>query len=218
MILKFRDPVSALTHMIGAILSLIGLAAMLVVVALNPDSTNLMLVSALAFGIGLLALYSASFSYHAIKASQKIILRMKKLDHAMIFLLIAGSYTPFCLLVLSGGMRIFFMVAIWSIAVAGMLMMVFWIGMPRWLNTLLYIAMGWLVVFAAKPLFDGLSAGGITALLAGGLFYTAGGIMYGIKKPNLSPMFGFHEIFHIFVMLGSLCHYYAVFRYLLLPI
>ena len=191
MILKFRDPVSALTHMIGAILSLIGLAAMLVVVALNPNSTNLMLVSALAFGIGLLAL---------------------------IFLLIAGSYTPFCLLVLSGGMRIFFMVAIWSIAVVGMLMMVFWIGMPRWLNTLLYIVMGWLVVFAAKPLFDGLSAGGITALLAGGLFYTAGGIMYGIKKPNLSPMFGFHEIFHIFVMLGSLCHYYAVFRYLLLPI
>ncbi|MEG2650165.1 MAG: hemolysin III family protein, partial [Eubacterium sp.] len=144
------------------------------------------------------------------------LLRLKKLDHAMIFLLIAGSYTPFCLLCLTGPMRIGMMAAIWGVAIIGILMMVFWIGMPRWLNTTLYIALGWFALFALKPLYEALPTGGFVLLILGGVLYTIGGVMYGLKKPNFSQRWGFHEIFHIFVLLGSACHFAAVFRYLLM--
>lgn len=217
MIEKFRDPMSAFTHLIGAVLSVIGTIAMIILIVVEKEVNALTLASVLAFGLGLIALYTTSFTYHAIHGSPEKIMRMKKTDHSMIFLLIAGSYTPFCLLCLTGVTRVALMSAIWAVAVIGVLMMVFWINMPRWLNTGLYIFMGWFALFALKPLYDALPTGGFVFLLLGGIMYTVGGVMYGLKKPNIWPEFGFHEVFHVFVILGSLCHYYAVFRYILMP-
>lgn len=214
---NFREPINALTHLIGAVLSLLGLIAMLVLLKVTHQVHPATLCSVLAFGVGLIALYYTSFYYHAVLDRTKAtLLRLKKTDHSMIFLLIAGSYTPFCLLCLSGTLRVTMMIAIWGIAILGVFMMIFWIDMPRWLNTTLYIALGWAAVFALKPLYLALPAGGFFLLVAGGVMYTIGGVMYGIKKPNLPHGFGFHEIFHIFVMLGSACHFAAVFCYILL--
>ncbi|MDD4691417.1 PAQR family membrane homeostasis protein TrhA [Eubacterium aggregans] len=214
---KFREPVNAWTHLIGALLSLVGMVAMLILIISENNVTPETLCSVLAFGIGLIGLYYTSFYYHAVQnRGGEELLRLKKLDHAMIFLLIAGSYTPFCLLCLTGPMRIGMMAAIWGVAIIGILMMVFWIGMPRWLNTTLYIALGWFALFALKPLYEALPTGGFVLLILGGILYTIGGVMYGLKKPNLSQRWGFHEIFHIFVLLGSACHFAAVFRYLLM--
>ncbi|MEG0074842.1 MAG: hemolysin III family protein [Eubacterium sp.] len=218
MIEKFRDPMSALTHLIGAVLSVIGMISMLILIIVEKEVNVLTLISVLAFGLGLIALYTTSFSYHAVHGSPEKILKMKKLDHSMIFFLIAGSYTPFCLLCLTGVTRIVLMSAIWGVAILGVLMMVFWINMPRWLNTGLYIFLGWFAIFAFKPLYEALPIGGFIFLVLGGVMYTVGGIMYGLKKPDISKTFGFHEVFHVFVILGSLCHYYAVFKYILMPI
>ncbi|MGL4284243.1 PAQR family membrane homeostasis protein TrhA [Eubacterium aggregans] len=214
---KFREPVNAWTHLIGAALSLVGMVAMLNLIISENNVTPETLCSVLAFGIGLIGLYYTSFYYHAVQnRGEGELLRLKKLDHAMIFLLIAGSYTPFCLLCLTGPMHIGMMAAIWGVAIIGILMMVFWIGMPRWLNTTLYITLGWFALFALKPLYETLPTGGFVLLILGGILYTIGGVMYGLKKPNLSQQWGFHEIFHIFVLLGSACHFAAVFRYLLM--
>lgn len=216
MIEKFRDPMSAFTHLIGAVLSVIGTAAMYLLIASEHHVTLLSVVSVTAFGLGLVALYLASFTYHAAHGSEVKLTRLKKVDHSMIFVLIAGSYTPFCLLALSGVTRTALLSAIWIIAVIGVVLMIFWIDMPRWLNTGLYIFMGWLALFTLKPLYAALPPSGFFFLVLGGVMYTVGGVMYGLKKPNISPVFGFHEVFHVFVMLGSLCHYYTVFRYLLM--
>ncbi len=191
---------NALTHLIGAVLSVVGMIAMVVLIALEHRGDALTVVSVLAFGIGLIGLYYTSFYYHAVHVSPEKLLRLKKLDHSMIFLLIAGSYTPFCLLCLDGLTRIVFMSAIWG---------------ARWLNTGLYLFLGWFAIFALKPLYAALPTPGFVLLILGGLLYTVGGVMYGLKKPNIWPNFGFHEVFHVFVILGSLCHFYAVFAYIL---
>ena len=133
----------------------------------------------------------------------------------MIFILIAGSYTPFCMLSLTGAWRWSIITVVWSLALIGITLKICWIDMPRWLSTAFYIGMGWVAVFAFNPLYHSLSKGAFTCLVLGGVMYTIGGIIYGLKKPNISKVFGFHEIFHIFVMLGSFCHYWAVFRYIL---
>lgn len=216
MMFDFREPTNAWTHLIGALLSFGGLIAMLVLIQTEQRLDAATVASVIAFGIGLIGLYYTSFYYHAVKTSDQRLLRLKKLDHAMIFLLIAGSYTPFCLLCLTGTLRVVLTSAIWGVAVVGILMMVFWIGMPRWLNTTLYIFLGWFALFALKPLYDALPPMGFFLLLFGGVLYTVGGVMYGLKKPNISEKWGFHEIFHVFVMLGSLCHFVAVFNYILM--
>ena len=133
----------------------------------------------------------------------------------MIFVLIAGSYTPFAMLSLTGVWKWTIIITVWTLTIIGITLKMLWINMPRWLSTLFYIGMGWIALFALKPLYDALSIGGFLLLILGGVMYTIGGIIYGLKKPNLSPSFGFHEIFHIFVMLGSLCHYLAILYYVL---
>lgn len=215
MLKKFRDPMSAATHGLGCILSVIGTIFLFVHIYVTDQVNALTVISVLAFGLGLVALYFTSFYYHAVQGDEAQIMRLKKLDHSMIFLLIAGSYTPFCLLCLEGTLRVALLSAIWIIGIAGVFFMIFWIGMPRWLNVTMYIAMGWMAVFAMKPLYDALPGGGFLLLLLGGIMYTVGGVMYGLKKPNPHPDFGFHEVFHIFVMLGSLCHYLAVYCFVL---
>lgn len=210
-----REPINALTHLIGAGLSLIGTLFLLILGERSTPFTITTIVSILIFGISLISLYTTSGIYHLVKTTDAILLRLKKLDHAMIFVLIAGSYTPFCMLSLSGVWKWSIIITVWSLALVGITLKIFWIDMPRWLSTFFYIGMGWIALFALKPLYTSLSFGGFLFLALGGIMYTIGGIIYGLKKPNISKEFGFHEIFHIFVMLGSACHYWAVFRYVL---
>lgn len=208
-----REPVNALTHLSGAVLSLIGTIVLLTTP--NTPLSMTAIVSVIIFGLSLMALYTTSGIYHLVNTTDSILLRLKKLDHAMIFVLIAGSYTPFCMLALTGAWKWSIIITVWSLAILGIVLKVFWINMPRWLSTGFYIGIGWIAAFALKPLYASLSMGGFMYLVLGGLMYTIGGVIYGLKKPNISPEFGFHEIFHIFVMLGSASHYWAILRYII---
>lgn len=210
-----REPINAYTHLFGAVLSIIGTILLLIYGGKGSSLTPAAIISIIIFGLSLTALYTSSGIYHAIKANDATLLRLKKLDHSMIFLLIAGSYTPFCLLTLTGLWQLTILILVWSLAIIGILLKIFWINMPRWISTGFYIGMGWVAILALSPLSKALSMGGIIWLTLGGIMYTIGGIIYGIKKPNISAKFGFHELFHIFVLLGSACHYWCVFNYVL---
>lgn len=210
-----REPINGLTHLTGAILSLIGLIIMLVKVGYS-EGTGLQYVCAILFGISMILLYSASATYHSVIADSHIIKRLKKLDHSMIFVLITGSYAPFCLLSLNNsiGLKLFILIGI--LAIVGIIFKLFWVTCPRWLSSFMYIAMGWLVIFAIYPLSKVLSFGGILLLVLGGVLYTVGGVIYALKENTIRiGLFGCHEIFHIFIMLGSLCHFFCVLFYVL---
>lgn len=210
-----REPVNSLTHLAGAILSLFALIAMLVKGVVNNVSF-VAILSIVIFGISLILLYSVSATYHGVITSDKIISRLRKLDHSMIFILIAGSYAPFCLIALGGSKGTIFFATIASIAIAGILFRMLWFDCPRWLQTALYIGLGWAAIFMIKPLSSVLSPISLFLLVLGGILYTIGGVIYGLKPKKLQlGKFGFHEIFHIFILLGSLCHFICVFLYLL---
>lgn len=211
---KLREPVNALTHLIGAGVSIILSILMFVKIAIIGITPRL-LISVIAFSFGLIALYSTSGFYHSIFTTEKKLEFWKKMDHTMIFFLIAGTYTPFCLLGLPSNIGLPLLAATWTIAIIGSLMMIFWINMPRWLNTTLYIALGWIGVTCFYPMYIYLPRPCFYLIILGGIFYTIGGVMYGIKKPNISNSLGFHEIFHIFVLLGSLTHFIAIYNYML---
>ncbi|GLB60640.1 PAQR family membrane homeostasis protein TrhA [Cytobacillus sp. NCCP-133] len=210
-----REPINGLTHLAGAILSFVGLLAMVIKASLTTSSP-LAIASVAIFGISLILLYSASATYHMVIAKHKVIAFLRKLDHSMIFVLIAGSYTPFCLITLNGvtGWVLFSIVT--AVAVAGVLFKMVWFNCPRWLSTMLYIAMGWIIVFAFSPLSEILSTAGVSILLLGGILYTIGGVIYAVKPKILEfKLLGFHEIFHIFIMMGSMAHFLCVFMYVL---
>lgn len=211
----FREPINSLTHLVGAILSLFALIAMLTkVIITNPSAVSI--TSVVIFGISLILLYTVSATYHGVITSDKIIFRLRKLDHSMIFILIAGSYAPFCLIALGGSKGTVFFATIASIAIAGILFRMLWFNCPRWLQTALYIGLGWAAIFMLKPLSQALSPISLALLVLGGVLYTVGGVIYGIKPKKLQlGKFGFHEIFHIFIILGSLCHFICVFTYVI---
>lgn len=212
----FREPINGLSHLFGAILSLAALITMIIKVSLFGSNLTLEFISVCTFGISLILLYSASATYHLAIASEKILLFLRKLDHSMIFLLIGGTYIPFCLLALDGTLRIVLTSIIVLLTIAGIIFKLFWFKCPRWLSTSLYIGMGWIAIFIIYPLYNSISLSGVLWLLLGGILYTIGGIIYGLKPKFLEFKFlGFHEIFHIFILLGSLCHFIAVFFYLL---
>lgn len=210
-----REPINTYTHLGGALLFFVGTILLFIISGRNDSLTVKAIVSITIFGLSLISLYTASGIYHMVNVKENILVRLKKLDHAMIFVLIAGSYTPFCLFGLAGIWQWTFIIVIWSLAISGVIMKIFWIEMPRILSTSMYVGMGWLSIVAVKPLCASLQPGAIFYLVLGGVMYTIGGIIYAIKKPNISQRFGFHELFHIFCLLGSCCHYYAVFRYVL---
>lgn len=209
---KARDPISSYSHFIGAGLSVLGLAVMVIHLLLT-GSNAVTAVSSLLFCLSLIALYCASGIYHFAHSSPKVLLILRKLDHAMIYVLIAGSYTPVLLALLPHPKGAIFVGAIWGIAAIGILMKLCWFNAPRWLGTLLYLLMGWAIV-VDLPALQGLYAPAMKLLAAGGILYTIGGIIYMLKWPNFSKEFGFHELFHIFVILGSVCHYFMVLMYL----
>ena len=216
---KVKDPVSGFSHLFGAVLSIAGLV-FLIIYAAKFGEGAWDVVSFTIFGSGLILLYTFSSLYHLLNLKEKATNVFRKFDHIMIYILIAATYTPVCLGPLRGpwGWSIFGVV--WGIAVIGIFLTIFWLNAPRWLTTGLYLAMGWTVIVAIYPMitiFSSLNAlGSLLWLLAGGIFYTIGGIIYGLKWPHLkNKYFGFHEIFHIFILLGSICHFIFIFNYVL---
>ena len=210
---KARDPVSSGTHFLGACLAVAGTLLLLVKCAFEGAAPSVT-AAAVIFGASLIGLYAASSLYHYAHRSDKSTLVLRKLDHAMIYVLIAGTYTPLLLVCVQGTKGAVFTAVMWAVALAGTLLKVFWMGMPRVLSTVLYILMGWAILIDS-PSLARLGTGGIVLLVLGGVMYTFGAVLYALKKPNPCKSFGFHEIFHIFVMLGSLFHYLCVFFYLI---
>ena len=211
-----QDPVSCETHALGAAASFAG-GFLFLVRALYHGSNLLALAAAMCFSLSLMALYSASAIYHyypgtAETGGVKRILR--KMDHSMIYVLIAGSYTPFSLVLLPQPDGIRFCAALWIFAVAGILLKLLWLNAPRILSTSIYLLMGWAVVFVAR---DFLTVGQpcMTLVALGGACYSVGAVFYAVKKPNISAEWTFHEIFHLLILAGSLFHYLAVFFYVL---
>lgn len=212
---KFREPVSGLTHLFGVFISAVGLLVLLNI-SLALNNTRDMAVSCV-FGISLILLYSASSIYHLTMASEKVIQILRRVDHSMIYVLIAGSYTPVCLITLKGKIGYSIFAMIWALTILGILIKNFWFNAPRWLSTAFYIVMGWLVVVAIYPMSKVMPFAGIMWLILGGVSYTVGGLIYAFKYPKINnKYFGFHEIFHIFVLMGSFCHYWFVLKYVLI--
>lgn len=210
-----REPFNALSHLIGAILSFIGLLAM-VIKATATGASSLHIAAVIFFGISLILLYAASTTYHFVIAKDRVIAFFRRLDHSMIYVLIAGSYAPFCLIALNGlvGWLVFSIVSI--AALSGILFKMVWFNSPRWLSTILYIVLGWVIVFAIVPLSAVLGSIGLFLLLFGGAMYTIGGVIYVLKPKFLeSKHLGFHEIFHLFIMSGSFAHFCAVYFFVL---
>lgn len=211
---KLRDPINGLTHFIGAFLAVAGLV-LLICKSVYPSVKPLHIMAFSIFGAGMILLYTSSTLYHWLPLTERGVRHLRRIDHMMIFLLIAASYTPVCLILLKGGWGWSLFGCIWGFAVLGILLKVFWLQAPRWLYTVVYIVMGWLAIVALWPLAKVLSLGGFLWLFAGGLFYTFGAVIYATKKPNPWPkVIGFHEIFHVFVMLGSFSHFWLMYRYI----
>lgn len=203
---QIRDPVSAISHLVGFILAIIG--TVFLVIKGNHTGGVLYATAFAVFGVTMMLLYLASTLYHWLNLSDARILILRKLDHAMIYVLIAGTYTPLCIIALSGFWGIGLLITIWTLAIGGIFLTLFYFGAPRWLTTSIYIIMGWLVVGAIVPLARVLPLAGLMWLVGGGIFYTVGAIIYGRKRSLINlPGFGFHEVFHMFVLGGSVCHY-----------
>lgn len=210
-----REPINGFTHLAGAILSFIGLLALVIKTSINSPSV-LSLTAVIIFGISMILLYSASTVYHLVVSNDNVISFLRRVDHAMIFLLIAGSYTPFCLISLDKitGVTMFWI--IFTIAIVGICFKLIWFNCPRWLSTLIYVAMGWMAIFLIDPLKNSLSTQGLNLLIMGGIFYTIGALIYATKPKFLKMKYlGYHEIFHIFIMFGTLCHFLCVFKYVI---
>lgn len=211
-----KDPGSAITHFIGVLMAILSGIPLLFKAAREPN--KIYLISLSIYLISMILLYLASTTYHSLDISPKINLWLRKIDHMMIFVLIAGTYTPICLISLKGKTGIILLSIVWSFAIIGILLKFLWINCPKWVSSILYIGMGWTCVLAFTNLLDALSSGAFGWLLAGGIIYTIGGVIYALKLPifnSIHKNFGSHEIFHIFVMCGSVCHYIVMYVFLL---
>ncbi|WP_018123468.1 PAQR family membrane homeostasis protein TrhA [Desulfovibrio oxyclinae] len=208
-----RDPLSGLTHCIGAALAVWG-TVLLILRSVSPVQPW-HIVTFSVFGGGMILLYITSTLYHWLPLKDKALAMMRRIDHCMIFIYIAATYTPICLIPLRGpwGWSIFG--AVWGLAVLGIAVKLFWMHAPRWVSTGFYLGMGWMVIFGVYPLVQNLQLGALLWLLAGGLAYSTGAVIYALKRPDPFPkVFGFHELFHVFVMAGSACHYVVMYRYI----
>lgn len=213
--ITIREPGSALTHFIAMLLALCAAVPLLVRAAVHSGVKSLTAMT--VFMISMVLLYAASTIYHSVNCSGRVLRIFRKMDHMMIFILIAGTYTPVCLLTLPKPSGLMLLAAVWGIALVGIFIKGFWITCPKWFSSVLYIAMGWSCLSVLGQLFSLLPLHAFLWLLAGGLIYTAGGIIYALRLPlfdSRHPMFGLHEIFHLFVMAGSLCHFVFMFCYL----
>lgn len=184
--------------------------------AAEPDASRLQIAALAVFIVSMILLYAASTVYHTLDISEKVNRLLRKLDHMMIFILIAGTYTPICLIVLGNRSGFLLLALVWAIAAAGILINAFWISCPKWFSSLIYISMGWVCVTAFREIISALPPAAFSWLLAGGIIYTVGGVIYALKLPIFNSRhknFGSHEIFHLFVMGGSLCHYVVMYAF-----
>ncbi|MDD4179571.1 MAG: hemolysin III family protein [Candidatus Margulisbacteria bacterium] len=208
--MKLKEPLSGALHFLGLMLAVIASVFLI----LSGLDSAWKIVSFSIYGATLILLYNFSTIYHWIpKELGGETQLFRKLDHLAIYLLIAGTYTPFCLVTMRGpwGWSLFGIV--WGLALAGILIQSVYINVDRRFTTLIYVGMGWMVLIAIKPLLETLNPNGIWLLVFGGVAYSVGGIVYALKKPNFSKYFGFHELWHLFVLLGSFFHFLAVYYY-----
>lgn len=212
--ITIREPGSAITHFIGMMLAVFASVPLLIKSGLGTGG-----ICSAAMGIFMLSmilLYGASTTYHAVNVSAKALKIFRKIDHMMIFVMIAGSYTPVCLIVLGGREGMLLLALVWGIALLGMGINLLWINCPKWFSSAVYIALGWVCVLVFRQLLSALSTGAFLWLLAGGVIYTIGGVIYALKLPIFNSRhanFGSHEIFHLFVMGGSICHFIFMYGY-----
>ncbi len=214
MSITIREPGSAITHFIAMMMAILAATPLLIKAVLSGQA---IVFAAMTVFIGsMVLLYGASAAYHSINAGGRILRIFRKLDHMMIFVLIAGSYTPVCLVVLGGRVGYTLLAVVWGLAVLGMAVKALWITCPKWFSSIIYIAMGWICLGVFGQLWLALPRAAFLWLLAGGLIYTAGGVIYALKLPLFNSRhryFGSHEIFHLFVMGGSVCHFIFMFQY-----
>ena len=212
--ITIREPGSAITHFIAMMMAVFATVPLLIKAGIQSGQENLL---AMAIFMGsMILLYGASATYHSVDLTGRSLRIFRKLDHMMIFVLIAGSYTPVCLIVLGGKLGYTLLALVWGIAAVGMLVKAFWITCPKWFSSIIYIAMGWVCVLVFGPLLNTLSTPAFLWLLAGGIIYTIGGVIYALKLPIFNSKhksFGSHEVFHLFVMGGSICHFIFMYLY-----
>ena len=211
---KIKDPGSAVTHFIGMLMAMFAAVPLLIKAAREPDRIHLIALA--IFIVSMILLYAASTTYHTLDLSERTNKILKKIDHMMIFILIAGTYTPICLITLKGPGGYGLLALVWGIAIVGIVIKGFWIYCPKWFSSVLYIAMGWVCVLAFTQIMNALPRAAFLWLLAGGIIYTIGGVIYALKLPIFNSKhknFGSHEIFHLFVMGGSFCHFIVMYAF-----
>ena len=212
--ITIREPGSALTHFIAFMMALVSSVPLLLKAGLTSGTTSL--VAMAIFMLSMVMLYGASTTYHSVNVTGKVLKFFRKIDHMMIFVLIAGSYTPVCMIILGDKEGYQLLALVWGIAIAGILIKAFWITCPKWFSSVIYIAMGWVCVLVFGRLLDTLPLAAFLWLLGGGIIYTIGGVIYALKLPIFNSKhlyFGSHEIFHCFVMAGSVCHFIFMYHY-----
>lgn len=213
-VFKIKDFWSAVTHFIGFVMAIIGMPILLIKGAAYQAPFQSML-SYTIFMLSMILLYAASTSYHSFHVSDHVDLILKKIDHSAIFILIAGTYTPVCLIALKNSVGYILLAAIWAIALFGIIFKIFWVTCPKWVSSIMYTLMGWLCIVFMPRILEAISIQGFMWLLSGGIAYTIGAFIYALKpKIFHNESFGNHELFHCFVLLGSLCHFIFVFNYL----
>lgn len=205
---NIREPINSITHFIGMILSILAMPFFLI-----KSSTAIQVVSTSIFCLGLIGLYGTSSIYHGLKKNEKVLNNWRKADHIMIYILIAATYTPICLLSLNNWVGYTLLAIIWVFSILGIVAKAIWLNMPRKLYTALYVILGWAAVFALYPLYKAVGIVGVFLLLAGGISYTVGAVIYAKKSKIQIGNFGFHEIFHLFILLGSFCHFMMIYHY-----
>jgi hemolysin III len=207
---KLREPVSGLMQLGAAAVAGVG---MLGLVYVGRESIAKQ-ASLLVYGLTLVAMFSASATYHLVNAKPAAMKFLRKMDHSAIYLVIAGTYTPICFYFFTGFWQWGMLALIWTMAIAGIVVKLFVLNAPRWITAAIYLVMGWLGVFAIPEMIHAMPAGAIAWLFAGGIFFTVGALVYIFKKPDWYPnVFGFHEVWHIFVILGALCHFIVIAAY-----
>ncbi|MCM1143270.1 MAG: hemolysin III family protein [Blautia sp.] len=212
--ITIREPGSAITHFIGMMLAVFASTPLLIKAAVSDGALTFAAMA--VFMLSMVALYGASTLYHSVVVKDRFLKIFQKIDHMMIFVLIAGSYTPVCLIVLGGQLGYTLLVVVWSIAIVGMFIKALWITCPKWFSSIIYIAMGWVCLGVFGTLWNTLPHSAFLWLLAGGIIYTTGGVIYALKLPLFNSRhqnFGSHEIFHLFVMGGSICHFIFMYLY-----
>ena len=213
--ITIREPGSAITHFIAMMMAVFAATPLLIKAALSSDGKITLLALGI-FCISMILLYGASATYHSLNISGKALRIFRKIDHMMIFVLIAGSYTPVCLIILGGKLGYTLLSVVWGIALFGMILKACWVTCPKWFSSVIYIAMGWVCLGVFGTLWNVLPHAAFGWLLAGGIIYTIGGVIYALKLPifNGKPaFFGSHAIFHLFVMGGSICHFIFMYLY-----